>query len=201
MRGQLVAVCGVDTRSVENLGRLNARWFSSMGYSVCETKQPTGHFSESVQTRYLSGVASGTRSLLGLALQSAADCLFHGDQVVEPHLARGELVLVQNYLYTARAYFRACGLELGWSKRGEPELRTPDLTIVMDTPIEACRTPWGIGSLTPSAEEPSGLEFLSRMRESLLELVEGRCLVVDGEMSLEEQWSFLRRRIGDFVSL
>lgn len=141
----------------------------------------------------------GRRSLWGVALQSAADSLFHGEQVVEPHLARGDLVLAQHYLYTARAYFRACGLEESWLTGGGPAPREPDLTIVIDTPLEACRSPWGIGSLLPNPDEAAGYDFLSRMRETLLEGVDGVCLLVDGAMSAEEQGALLRRRMGSFV--
>ncbi len=84
------------------------------------------------QHRMADGTAVNGRTM---ALLFAADRLDHLQREIEPHLAAGTIVVSDRYLMSSLAY-QAEEADCAWVAQLARGVRTPDLTLLLDVPVE-----------------------------------------------------------------
>lgn len=169
-----------------------AAWLAARGLTVLRTREPGGtEGAEAIRRLLLEGGAQRWTPLGELLLVAAARAE-HLARVIEPALEAGSWVLCDRYLDSTRVYQGlAGGLGLGLVDRLQGEVlgfRTPDLTLVLDLPVEqglARRRAAGAASRF----ERKGPEFHARVREGFRTLASAepaRLVLVDASRSEEE---------------
>lgn len=127
-------------------------------------------------------------------------------EVILPALARGEIVVCDRYCDSTTAYQGyGRGLQLD-GVRAINHLATqgkmPDVTFLIDIPIEEIERRKSAAGLTFDRMESAGREFYKRVRDgyrSLAALEKDRWIVVDGMQSIDHVaslvWARLRERL------
>jgi dTMP kinase len=127
-RGLLISAEGLDRSGTGNLLELLARWLERRGRQV--------EIVQSVSSVTVRRAASSRRTRPFLdrrvaALLAAADFERETLATVERNLAKGSIVLVDRYVWTAIARNVARGLEPRWSRHLYRFARRPDLSIYL----------------------------------------------------------------------
>jgi dTMP kinase len=187
------------------IARLAAR-LEATGLRVLRTREPGGtEEAEAIRRLLLEGRAERWTPTAELLLVAAARAE-HLARVIEPALEAGVWVLCDRYLDSTRVYQGlAGGVGLERVDRLQREVlgfRLPDLTILLDLPVEvglARRRAAGAGSRF----ERKGPAFHARVREGFRMLAEAepeRIALVDADRPLEEVeaaiLALLRARFG-----
>lgn len=135
--GVLVVLEGPDhvgkSTQVERL----AQWFRQRKRSVCVSREPGGDaLGETIRTMLLGESVDGWTELF-LFLAGRAR---HLNEVIEPALCRGELVILDRYTPSTLVYQGAVlGEEVVLQLASLPVFRRPEITIILDcaAPLEA----------------------------------------------------------------
>lgn len=115
-----------------------------------------------------------------LALLFAADRIDHLRRVVEPALARGEIVISDRYVHSSLAY-QGASLEPRWVDAINAKARTADLVIWLDVPIDVClRRVESRGGVREIFERKETLMAVKRRYEEAMHLRPERIVRVDG---------------------
>ena len=164
--------------------RLLAEALRSGGREVLLTRQPGGTpLGTSLRELVLHGEHVSPRAE---ALLFAADKAQHVDEVVRPALAAGSIVVCDRYTDSSLAYQGAgrdlepdqVGEVLAWAVGG----LVPDLTVLLDVPVEIGRTRRGVA---PDRLEAEHGDFHERVRRRFLDLAAAapqRYLVLDATL-------------------
>jgi len=203
-KGLLVVLEGIDGAGHSAHASELASWareLPGLRERVLLTKEPTGgpvgKLIKAVLRRELD-VSPWT-----LALLFAADRLEHVEKVVRPALEAGFIVICDRYYLSSYAYQSAAGVSLEWLKALNSRCPRPDLTIILDAPVESC--------LQRIREEREHLElfeepgFLEEVRKRFLALAdelrkEGqRVAVVSTDRPFEEAQEEVRRHFLDLL--
>ncbi len=196
MPGRFITIEGIEGVGKTTQARLLARALERAGSAVCLTREPGGTpEAEALRTLLLRG--SFDWSPRAEALLHFAARAEHVDRVIAPALARGEWVISDRYSDSTMAYQ---GYGQGSDRSFIGGLRRllaldPDLTIILDLPLEVARTRLaGRGlPLFERAEGPGstaekdryealGQDFFARVREGFREIATAepeRCLILD----------------------
>lgn len=169
-----------------------AAWLAGRGLSVLQTREPGGTEGAEAIRRLLLEGEPGRWTGRGELLLVLAARVEHLDRVIEPALAAGSWVLCDRYLDSTRVYQgMAGGLGLEFVDRLQQDvlgLRLPDLTLVLDLPVEqglARRHADGASSRF----ERKGPAFHARVREGFRTLAAAepaRIALVDASLSPDE---------------
>ncbi len=188
---------GIDGSGKTTQTILLSYWLTERGYKVLITEEPTrelvtGYFVK-IALRHKDRLPREVYPLLFLA-----DRLNHVKNRILPALESGKIVISDRYHFSMLAYQPAQGIGIEKIetilKVLEVELPIPDLTILLDIPVEE--------ALERLAEREKGIvdeferrEFLSKVRENYLKLAdEYGFLVVDGTLEpLEIHKKIIRR--------
>lgn len=145
-RGKLIVLEGIDGSGTTTQTSLLADELSSRGHSVLTTREPTGRsigvfIRQALQQRLTLGDGEPvTLPWSSMALLFAADRLDHVDNVLEPALAAGKIVISDRYDLSSLAYQSSTSPEgegaLPWLLRINARALRPDLTVVLDLPFE-----------------------------------------------------------------
>ena len=182
---------GEGTGKSTQIARLATR-LGAAGLPVLRTREPGGtEEAEAIRRLLLEGRAERWTPTAELLLVAAARAE-HLARVIEPALEAGVWVLCDRYLDSTRVYQGlAGGVGLDRVDRLQREVlgfRLPDLTIVLDLPVEvglARRRAEG----TASRFERKGRAFHERVREGFRRLAAAepeRIVLVDADRSVEE---------------
>jgi dTMP kinase len=193
-------------------------------HSVTVTREPGGSpFAERLRALILDPNLE-THAPLAEALLFASACADHLDQVIRPALAAGGVVICDRFLDSTRVYQGYAGrveprlleaLELIVVQHTKP-----DLTIVIDIPAEVglaraalrLEAPVHTAPSEKPPKQPRGLladrfetrdlAFHKKLREGFIEIARlepQRCVVVDGQKSLDEVasdvWTIVQARL------
>ena len=134
-RGCLVALEGIDgAGTTSQVGPVATR-LRAMGISVTTTHEPSDGPVGRLARQALCLVGE-TRALpeACLALLFAADRLAHLQSVIEPALARGEVVLTDRYLWSSLAY-QSAALAPRWVRTLNALARPADINVLLDVPV------------------------------------------------------------------
>ncbi len=198
MPGLFVVLEGGDgAGKTTQLARL-AAWLSTSGHEVVVTYEPGDtHLGATIRALVLDH-ASGDVSPRAEAMLYAADKAQHVYEVVRPALEAGKVVVCDRYVDSMIAY-QAAGraLDAGeirglaqWATGG----LTPDLTIVLDVPVERA-----VGEKADLDRiESAGSEFHARVRTHFLDLAAqdpAHYLVVPGRDDRDAIEATIRARV------
>ncbi|SRR5579871_7428 len=136
-RGKFITFEGLDGTGKSTQMRKLAKALRSAGYAVVETREPGGTAAgEKIRRVLLDSKTQGLSPLAEMALMFGARAQ-HIAEVIEPALARGEIVLCDRFTDSTEAY-QGSGRKLG----SDAVLKLhrvlcgdlqPDLTIVLDS--------------------------------------------------------------------
>lgn len=182
-RGIFLCIDGIDGCGKSTHARLLKKWLNSMGLEVLITDEPTDNPIGRIIKKSLSGkfyLPVETEALL-----FAADRMQHIFKVVRPAIESGKIVITERYVYSSLAYQHARGLPMGWLEEINRWAIEPDLTIIIDLPVEiAMRRKKRRGNLD-KFERDLGLQ--RKVRENYLQIARDKGLkVIDGRRSVEE---------------
>ena len=195
-RGLLIVLEGIEGSGKTTQFGLLCDWLVGLGLDVQAAREPGGTaVGEAARHALLHSGEVPVRAELMLMLASRAALV---EQIVEPALARGAIVLLDRFELSSFAYQGyGRGLPLDAVKAANAVAtggRRPDLTIVLDVPGEAGearRTAAGKGH---DRIEAAGRAFHERVARGYLELArnEQNVALVDGTGSVEEVQQRLR---------
>lgn len=156
------------------------------------TREPGGTaLGEALRELVLS--ADGKMQDLTELLMMTASRVEHVASVIEPALASGQWVLCDRFLDASIAY-QGAGRQLGVQRVAELHrlmgvTLEPDLTILLDMPVEAGLQRMASRGSTPDRIEREALAFFERARQGYLQVAADapeRVVVVDAGKPLEE---------------
>jgi dTMP kinase len=160
-RGRLISLDGIDGAGKSTqLPRLVA-WLEARGHRVCATREPTdGPYGRRIRAAARGGAAPSPADELAWFMADRAE---HVAAVIEPSLARGEVVVTDRYFLSTVAYQGARGIAVDdILARNESRFPLPDLAVLLV--IDATR---GLARAATRAEAAEPLfeesNFLARV--------------------------------------
>ncbi len=193
-----IALEGTDGSGLSTQTERLTVWFRAAGRPVHATKEPSGGpagllLRLALAHRLGQGAARGGDETFRpldeatLALLFAADRMDHLAVEVLPRLERGEAVVCDRYALSSYAY-QGLGVDVDWLRALNARARRPDLTIVIDVPVEVSVERMRARGVVERYEQR---ETLARVRDNFHRLIpalqaEGqRIVVVDGTLPLD----------------
>jgi dTMP kinase len=182
MSGTFITIEGIDGAGKTTQTHLLVGWLIGLGYEVCATREPGGTSAgERIRQLVLSRewpIAAEAELFLYLA-----DRAIHVSHLIRRALAAGDVVVCERYSDSTLAYQGyGRGLDLGLLRRLNGIATgglVPDLTLVLDVPVDMARLDGG----RLDRLESEGREFLARVAGGFREIAReepGRVKVVDG---------------------
>lgn len=205
-RGYFLTVEGIDGAGKSTQARMLAERLRALGRNIVETREPGGAPGAEEIRRLLVQGEPGRWSPETEILLFTAARRDHVERVVQPALARGEVVICDRYVDSTRAYQ---GTE-------SPDLRArvdtlhdlaigldPDLTLIFDIDPQAALSRAAKRAATEDRYERRGTAFQARLRDAFLAIAEaepGRCAVIDAGAPPEavaiQVWATVAPRLG-----
>ncbi len=179
----------------------------AQGHDCVLTREPGGTtLGESLRGLLLSHAETAMSADAELLMMFAARAE-HLDKVIRPALSAGKTILCDRFTEATYAY-QGGGRQLGMEKIARLEqwvqgdLR-PDLTIILDAPVEIGRRRAGLRSV-PDRIEKEKDDFFQRIRQSYLSLAQQsphRIRVVDASLELEQVQQQIKQVLIDYAIL
>ena len=190
-KGKLIVLEGIDGSGTSTQAKLLYEALQKRNYPVELTSEPSDGAIGNLIRDYLKGEQIFSERNLGahsLALLFAADRLDHLGSRILPWLIRGKVVVSDRYLLSSLAY-QSLDCDLEWIKIINREAPPPDLTILLDLPVEISLKRVSQRQLWPELFEKA--EIQKRVRENYLRLArelysDQRIVVIDADKSIEE---------------
>ena len=143
--GRFIVIDGIDGAGKTTQAHLLVAWAAGQGLRPHLTTEPSrgpvGRLLRRILRAQLDpaadGAAHGGFDEATLTLLFAADRLDHLHTEVQPHLARGDLVISDRYLLSSLAY-QGSAVEPDWLLAVNAPALPPDLTLLLDAPPEVC---------------------------------------------------------------
>lgn len=186
--------------------RLVAR-LTEFGLHVVATREPGGsEGAEAIRELLVNGPPDKWSATTEVLLMNAAR-RDHLERRIRPALERGAWVVCDRFADSTRAYQGAGGdadpALIGSVERAVVGDTRPDLTLILDLPVEdGLRRAAGRGG-GEARFEAKGIEFHQRLRQGFLDIAKSepnRCVVVDAtsapDVVAEEVWAVVRDRLG-----
>lgn len=186
--------------------RLVAR-LSELGLHVVATREPGGsEGAEAIRELLVNGPPDKWSATTEVLLMNAAR-RDHLERRIRPALERGAWVACDRFADSTRAYQGAGGdadpALIEAVERAVVEDTRPDLTLILDLPVEdGLRRAAGRGG-GEARFEAKGTEFHQRLRQGFLDIASAepeRCVVIDAtaeqDIVAEEVWTAVRNRLG-----
>jgi len=129
---------GIDCSGTTTQAELLAERLVREGHPAHHTAEPSAGRIGCIVREYLSGevdVPDVERHYHSLALLFAADRLDHLAREIEPRLSRGEHVVSDRYVLSSYVY-QSLHCEPSWVREINAEAPRPDLTFLLDVPVE-----------------------------------------------------------------
>jgi dTMP kinase len=196
MTGKFITFEGGDGAGKSTQIRRLAAALVATGRKVTQTREPGGTpAAEAVRQLLLSGAAK-SMGPEGEAVLFAAARTDHLDKVIRPALSAGEWVLCDRFFDSTRAYQGAGGgvderLLRALERVAVGETR-PDLTIILDVPVEVGRERIHARhgqDRDADRFEDEDLSLQDKRRQAFLAIAEAepdRCVVVDATQTEDE---------------
>lgn len=209
-RGLFITLEGVEGSGKTTQTAIVAGALRAAGFSVTVTHEPGGtRAGEAIRAIFLDpAVSLNVASELLLVL---ADRAQHVREKLAPALARGEIVISDRYSDSTVAYQgygRGFDLKLlGELNRLASDGMKPDLTIVLDCPVETgldrTRRRARGDVRRPDRFEGEEVDFHRRVRDGFLAIAKGeprRVTVVDSARELDAVSADIRRAVDDLIA-
>lgn len=197
--GLLVVVEGIDGAGKTTLAARLAVALGNFGVAVAAGKEPTqGPFGQKLRDTALTGRLTPEQELELLL----ADRRQHVDQVIQPTLRAGGIVILDRYFYSNAAYQGAEGLDPAAILDQNLEFApAPDLMLLLDLPVEeGLRRISARGDFANKFEQPESLQVA---RELFRRYLPESGVLIDATLSADEVFTeaYIRvvKAIGDKV--
>lgn len=202
----------ITLEGIEGVGKTsNLQFIENLlleaGHSCVVTREPGGtELGEALRNILLHHQGEAMCADAELLMMFAARAE-HLDKVILPALKAGKMVLCDRFTEATYAY-QGCGRQLGEEKIAQLEtwvqgdLR-PDLTIVLDAPIDVGRSRAGRRS-APDRIEKEKDDFFQRVRDCYRQLAKRyphRIALVDASLPLEQVQTQIKRVLLDYEIL
>ncbi|MFL2531802.1 MAG: dTMP kinase [Porticoccaceae bacterium] len=191
MRGRFITIEGTEgvgkTTNIEYI----KQWLDTNHISFVSTREPGGTpLAEEIRELLLANREEKVCSKAELLMMFAGRAQ-HIDQVIEPQLAAGNWVLCDRFTDATYAY-QGAGREMGSELIASLETMVqasmrPDLTLVLDVPVELGLERAGKRS-EPDRFELEKTDFFNRVRNAYLSMAEQnpqRYKIIDASKTLE----------------
>lgn len=202
MRGKFLTIEGTEgvgkTTNIEFI----KQWLDGNQISFVSTREPGGTpLAEEIREVLLCNRDEKVCSKAELLMMFAGRAQ-HIDQVIEPHLARGNWVLCDRFTDATYAY-QGAGREMGSELIAQLETvvqgsMRPDLTLILDVPVELGLERAGKRS-EPDRFELEKNDFFNRVRQAYLKMAENnpqRYKIIDASLPLDD----VQQQIADNLS-
>lgn len=207
-RGRFITLEGGEGVGKSTLAAALAAHLGERGLTVVRTREPGG----SPGAEVLRGVILNPPSEVAGGWRPTAEALLfyaarsdHIERTIRPALERGAWVICDRFSDSTRAYQVAAG---GLAAEHFDALErmcvgptSPDLTLVLDLPIEIARTRMKKRALAEDAIEARGTAYHEAVHRAFLDIAKAnpqRCVVLDASSSAEALAEFalgeVRRR-------
>lgn len=208
-RGIFITFEGIDGSGKTTQLRLLVSHLRKRGFKVRITREPGGtRFGDQVREILLSSGTGGLSPLSELLLLYAARAQ-HVDEVIQPALARGWVVLSDRFNDASFAY-QGFGRNLGWEPvRCLDNLICgsvqPQLTVLLDAPPRSslARALKREGNSGLSRFEEQGLAFQGRVRRGYLEIARHdpeRIKIIRADRPIKEVEAEIRELVDEFLA-
>ena len=190
MKGKFIVFEGIDGAGLSTQAFLLQEYLKKKGFEVVLTKEPTNNLIGGLIRASLK--KEWKTSARALQLLFSADRSHHLEFEILPALEKGKIVISDRYFFSTIAY-GMLELEKEWLKALNSKFLIPDITIILDVPVEVSLKRIGKGrSNTEPFEEREKLE---KVRENYIELSKEyeNCFVVDASKSIDEVQEEIRR--------
>jgi dTMP kinase len=203
MRGKFITMEGGEGGGKSTMMERVARWLEDSGHSVVRTREPGGtELAEKLREVLLDRKNSSLSGQAELLLLFAARSQ-HLDELIRPSLHRGDWVLCDRFTDATWAYQgggRGLPLEdietLETLVHGDLQ---PDLTVLLDLPVEQGMERAGKRSLADRFEQES-MAFFQRVRAAYLERAARspeRFVVIDASGDQDSVWVQIASALND----
>lgn len=191
-RGRFVTFEGGEGTGKSTQVRLLVSYLSQSNIDVVQTREPGGSPSaEEIRPLLVTGAADRWSPMAETLLFNAAR-VEHWRQVIEPALARGAHVVCDRFSDSTMAYQAYAG---GLDPKVVADLHRvalggvePDLTFVLDIPVDEGLRRAATRRDTETRFERKGREFHERLRQGFLDIAQRapkRCLIIDAAQPIE----------------
>jgi len=165
--GLLIAVEGIDGAGKSTLAQRLAKALKEKGLPVIQSKEPTnGPWGMQLRATAANGRLSVEEEIELLLL----DRRQHVDEVINPALARGEIVVLDRYFPSMIAYQGAAGWPVDDLLRRNEFAPRPDLWLLLDLPVTG-----GHARITARGDTPNHFENEANLQ---------RCRVIFQQLDL-----------------
>lgn len=162
---RFIAIEGIDGVGKTTVINAVAAELARRGYRVFVTREPSdlavGSF---IRSSILSGDVEVEPA--ALALLFAADRVMHYVKVIKPMVESGYIVLTERYVESSISYQGAQGVPIEWILSINSMVRMPDLTVILDAPLEVIKARLSNRGRLEYFER--NIEVLARAREILV---------------------------------
>ena len=203
-RGRLITLEGGEGAGKSTqIGRL-AEYLRARGHEVVVTREPGGSAgAEAIRALLVNGPpekwSAQTETLLMYAARRD-----HIERVIEPALARGAWVICDRFADSTRAYQGAAGgADPALIQALEDHVLAglkPDLTLVLDLPVEAGLARAHARGDSEGRFESKGAAFHEALRQAFLDIAArepGRCRVIDSGGAPDEVTARILAVVGE----
>ncbi len=193
-RGRFITLEGGEGAGKSTLAKALVAQLEADGHSVVLTREPGGTPpSEAIRNLLLNPDGDFSWSPLSEALLFNAARWEHLERLIRPSLAAGSWVICDRFADSTAAYQLASGAEIGAAVAALETMvvvdTSPDLTFVLDLPLEIGRERMAARGLAADAFEKRDEDFHARVRAAFLDIARDapdRCVVLDATRSSEE---------------
>ena len=185
-RGRFITFEGGEGAGKSTQVRILAERLRGAGHEVVATREPGGSDgAEAIRALLVTGDADRWSAVSETLLMYAAR-RDHIERTIRPALERGAWVISDRFADSTRAYQGAggrapAGLIAAMETFVLEDVR-PDLTLMLDLPVERGLERAGLRGGAEARFEAKGLAFHQRMREAFLDIAKaegGRCALID----------------------
>ncbi|MCB1130859.1 MAG: dTMP kinase [Verrucomicrobiae bacterium] len=187
--GHLIILEGIDGTGKSTQAKRLGAWFEARGREVVLGREPTdGPWGRKLRESAATGRLSPEDELEYFL----KDRRQHVEEVIQPALDAGKVVILDRYYFSTMAYQGARGFDPAEIRRKNEEFAPrPDLLVILDLDVETALE--RIGSRGDTANEFEKRESLQRCREIFLSLAdEPFARVVDSGSSLDDVAAAIR---------
>ena len=185
-RGRFITFEGGEGAGKSTQVRILAERLRGAGLDVVATREPGGSpGAEAIRALLVTGDPDRWSAVSEVLLMYAAR-RDHIERTIRPALERGAWVISDRFADSSRAYQGAGGGVapdfLGALETFVLEDTRPDLTLILDLPVELGLQRAGLRGGAEARFEAKGTAFHQRLREGFLQIAEAephRCAVVD----------------------
>ena len=204
--GNFITLEGGEGAGKSTQLRILAKRLSAAGIEVVATREPGGSpGAEAIRALLVTGDPDRWSAVSETLLMYAAR-RDHIERTIRPALARGAWVISDRFADSTRAYQGAGGgVEPAFVTAMEThvlEETRPDLTLILDLPVEQGLERAGLRGGGEARFEAKGLDFHQRLREAFLTIAKAepdRCALIDAlsdpESVSEAIWSVVAARL------